>query len=490
MKAHFSLIALIAAGLILQGCGHEGPDSSNRGGPQLAKQTDSSKGGSTPAATPAPQGANQASSGQQEANRAPANQHAPVPKPAQKEPTRAVQAQTLPYFRGEKAVVAPHKLHHTRPTQRSDDAENQAVVAAGRKAGQTQRFAGLGGGAASATVAEETIPSSAGTMTSAAAATPSLSTTTTASAAPSSSASADGSISGPATSENSAPTRPIGSTPTQTTASAATSASAGSNPASNRQLDRYRVNELDKLTAKNSKMIADVDSRATEGIHNAMSKANDADSHAVDAGNRTRQTQQATGRIGSVEETVAKIDRYYPVAQAEIRFRPGQAALSKKAKEALDEMATVLKGQHGYIVEVQGFAPGSGSTAIENSRSMTQMVVRYLVLNHDVPFYRIYTVGMGNAPIQAENGKKVRTDGGRVEINLLKTSLGDVGSSATANSSGSTGEVTGAVTTVAPASNRTEQPATPATNVAPASQPSNTGVTTKKPSSPSKPPQP
>ena len=46
----------------------------------------------------------------------------------------------------------------------------------------------------------------------------------------------------------------------------------------NRQLDpiRGRVNELDELTAKNAKMIADVDARATEGIRNAMSKANEA----------------------------------------------------------------------------------------------------------------------------------------------------------------------------------------------------------------------
>src|SRR5246127_3682864 len=73
----------------------------------------------------------------------------------------------------------------------------------------------------------------------------------------------------------------------------------------NRQLDpvRGRVNELDELTAKNAKMIADVDSRATEGIRNAMSKANDADAHAVDAGNRADQAhqtaQQAHTRIAT-----------------------------------------------------------------------------------------------------------------------------------------------------------------------------------------------
>lgn len=268
----------------------------------------------------------------------------------------------------------------------------------------------------------------------------------------------------------------------------------------NRQLDpiRGRVNELDELTAKNSKMIADVDSRATEGIRQAMSKANDADTHAVDAGNRANQAQetaqQANTKIGSVEQAVTKIDQYQPVTQAEIRFRPGQAVLSKKAKDALDDMANSLKNQRGYVVEVEGFSSGRGSSAIENSRQMAQTVVRYLVLNHEVPVYRIYTVGMGNAPIQAE-GKTVRTRGGRVEISLLKNGLGDMASNAPSNASvpaGNTGGVSGAATGAAPAATET-QPSTPASDQNPSSQPqSNSGVSTEKPSpsqQPSKPPQ-
>ena len=269
----------------------------------------------------------------------------------------------------------------------------------------------------------------------------------------------------------------------------------------NRQLDpiRGRVNELDELTAKNAKMIADVDARSTEGIRQAMSKANDADSHAVDAGNRAnlaQQTaQQATTRIGSVETAVTKIDQYQPVTQAEIRFRPGQATLSKKAKDALDEMATSLKDQRGWIIEVQGFSSGRGQAAIQNSRTMAESVVRYLVLNNNVPVYRIYTVGMGNAPMEVD-GKKVRTRGGRVEISLLKNGVGELASGAPANASlpsSSTGGVSGAATSTTPASNQSEQPSMPATNVAPASQQpqGNMGVTTEKPSpsAPSKPPQ-
>lgn len=267
-----------------------------------------------------------------------------------------------------------------------------------------------------------------------------------------------------------------------------------------RQLDpiRGRVNELDELTAKNSKMIADVDSRATEGIRQAMGKANDADSHAVDAGNRANQAQetaqQATTKIGTVEQTVGKLDQYQPVTQAEIHFRPGQALLSKKAKDALDDMANSLKNQRGYVVEVQGFSSTRGAAGIENSRQLAQTVVRYLVLNHEVPVYRIYTVGMGNAPIQAEGGKTAaRTRGGRVEISLLKNGLGDLASSAPVSagvSSGNTGGVSGAASNSAPSGSQNYQPSTPASNVTPASQePGNSGVTTEKPSpSTSKPP--
>jgi outer membrane protein OmpA-like peptidoglycan-associated protein len=230
----------------------------------------------------------------------------------------------------------------------------------------------------------------------------------------------------------------------------------------NKQLDpvRGRVNELDELTAKNAKMIADVDSRATEGIRQAMSKANDADTHALDAGNRANQAQQsaqqAQTRINSVETTVSKLDQYQPITQAEIRFRSGQTTLSKNAKDALDQMATSLKNQKGYIVEVQGFSPGNGVTAVENSREMAQMVVRYLVLNHNVPVYRIYTVGMGNAPLQAEDGKMKRARGGKVEISLMKNSLGDL--SASTDTGAAPTQNTPANTQTAPANNQTEQP--------------------------------
>ncbi len=192
---------------------------------------------------------------------------------------------------------------------------------------------------------------------------------------------------------------------------------------------RDRINELDELTASNSKAIRDTDARAQQGIQLASAKANEADQHAIDAGNKAQAAQQtaqqANTRLNTVEQVVTNIDQYQPATQTEIRFKPGQTVLSQNAKTALDEMATPLKDQRGYVVEVQGFSSGHGQVAISSSQKMAESVVRYLVLNHDIPVYRIYLVGMGNAPApeSAGDAKPKRISGGRVEVSLLKNNL-------------------------------------------------------------------
>jgi len=206
-----------------------------------------------------------------------------------------------------------------------------------------------------------------------------------------------------------------------------------------RQTDpiRDRINELDELTASNSKAIKDTDARAQQGIQLASAKANEADQHAIEAGNKAQAAQQtaqqAHTRLTTVEQVVTNIDQYQPATQTEIIFKSGQTVLSQNAKTALDEMAAPLKNQRGYVVEVQGFSSGHGQTAILTSQKMAESVVRYLVLNHDIPVYRIYLVGMGNAPLPstANEAKPKRIIGGRVEISLLKNDVEQLASTNT-----------------------------------------------------------
>jgi outer membrane protein OmpA-like peptidoglycan-associated protein len=190
---------------------------------------------------------------------------------------------------------------------------------------------------------------------------------------------------------------------------------------------RDRLNELDQITSENSRVIKDVDARSQKGIQLASEKTSLADQHASDAANKAQLAQtsatDASTRVSRVEQIVSNLDQYKGASQTEIRFRPGQTALSKSAKDALDEVAGALKDQRSYIVEVRGFSAGRGHAAISSSQKMANSVVRYLVLTHQIPVYRIYVMSMGNAATAGEGTAPKHTGGGRVEVNVMKNDL-------------------------------------------------------------------
>lgn len=158
---------------------------------------------------------------------------------------------------------------------------------------------------------------------------------------------------------------------------------------------RDRTNELDQLQAKNANDIKDVDQRAQAGINKAMMAANTADQHAADASNRANAAQTAaTGadqRTTALNGTVSNLDQYQPVVATDVPFASGRTTLGPKGKAALDDLATKLQGEKGYIVEVQGYS----RHGVANSQAMADAVARYLVTEHQVPLYRIYRTGLG-----------------------------------------------------------------------------------------------
>ena len=191
---------------------------------------------------------------------------------------------------------------------------------------------------------------------------------------------------------------------------------------------RDRINELDELTSEHAKTIKDVDGRAQQGIHLASEKSSLADQHATDASNKAQLAQtaatQAATRVSAAEQMVGSLDQNRASGQTELRFRAGQTDLSKAAKDALDEMVAPLKDQRSYIIEVRGYASGGAQAATASSRKMADSVVRYLVLNHQIPVYRIYAMSMGNSPVAGPDGTLAKqTSGGRVEVSLMKNDL-------------------------------------------------------------------
>lgn len=195
----------------------------------------------------------------------------------------------------------------------------------------------------------------------------------------------------------------------------------------NRQVGpvKERLNELDQLSSKNSGDIKDLDTRATAGIHKAQDTADGANQMATtantQAGQASQLAQQASSRTDNLNTTVSNLDQYAPIADTEIHFRPGQTVLNAKAKAALDDVATKLQGQKGYLVEVQGYSQAKGQAGIASSQHLADAVVRYLVVDHQIPVYRIYRVALGNAP--AENGTGTAARGSLVHVTLMHNSL-------------------------------------------------------------------
>jgi len=78
-----------------------------------------------------------------------------------------------------------------------------------------------------------------------------------------------------------------------------------------------KTNELDDLTAKNTREIRETDARAQKGIQDVQAKASEADQKALAAGKSADEAQglatQASNRVTSLANTVANLDNYQPV---------------------------------------------------------------------------------------------------------------------------------------------------------------------------------
>ena len=203
-----------------------------------------------------------------------------------------------------------------------------------------------------------------------------------------------------------------------------------------RQLDpiKDRTNELDQLQAKNANDIKDVDSRATAGIGKAMTAAQAADAHAADAASRANQANSvataADGKTTTLNGTISNLDQYSKVSSTDVTFLKGRTALTAKQKEDLDQVATSLASEKGYIVEVQGYS----RAGVAPSTAMADSVVRYLVTAHQVPVYRIYRTGLGKATTTANADSTDTPIKNGVRVTILHNSLATMGGASTGTS--------------------------------------------------------
>lgn len=187
-----------------------------------------------------------------------------------------------------------------------------------------------------------------------------------------------------------------------------------------------KTNELDDLTAKNTRDIRDVDTRATQGIQGVNDKIASVDQKALAAGQAADQANQAANqtstRVDTLTNTVTNLDNYRPVAETSVHFAFNSAVLSKKAKEALDQLAGDIPNTKGYVLQLIGGTDSVGGKQYNYklSEMRASAVVQYLATQHNVPAYKIYLAGLGkDKEVASNNSAKGRAQNRRVDVQLM-----------------------------------------------------------------------
>ncbi len=199
-----------------------------------------------------------------------------------------------------------------------------------------------------------------------------------------------------------------------------------------------KTNELDDMTAKNSKDIKDVDARAQAGIAAVNAKTADVEQKAQAAGQSAASAQQtadaANGRVGVLTNTVANLDNYHPVAETSVKFGFNKDNLTPKAKEALDQLAGTIASTKGYIIALEGSTDSVGSADYnyDLSQRRANSVIQYLASKYNVPAHKIYVIGLGkDKPVETNKTAAGRADNRRVDVRLMTNTVGDTTQPAT-----------------------------------------------------------
>jgi OmpA-OmpF porin, OOP family len=193
-----------------------------------------------------------------------------------------------------------------------------------------------------------------------------------------------------------------------------------------------KTNELDDMTAKNSRDIKDVDARAQAGIQAVNQKTADVEQKAQAADQNATSAQQmadsANSRVSILTNTVANLDNYRAVAETSVKFGFNKDNLTPEAKQALDELAGKIAATKGYLIALEGGTDSVGSSEYnyDLSQRRANSVIQYLASKYNVPAHKIYVIGLGkDKPVESNKTKQGRADNRRVDVRLMTNTVGD-----------------------------------------------------------------
>jgi len=139
------------------------------------------------------------------------------------------------------------------------------------------------------------------------------------------------------------------------------------------------------------------------------------------AGQALTQGGQNSKQLGELRNVIANLEDYKVANQTVVHFGFNKDNVTTDDQQQLDQLAGQIASAARYFITVEGYTDQTGPASYneELSRRRANHVIAYLVGSHNIPIYRIHTVGLGDQKlIDAGKTRQARAESRRVEVVL------------------------------------------------------------------------
>ena len=176
-----------------------------------------------------------------------------------------------------------------------------------------------------------------------------------------------------------------------------------------------QIDELGNKTAEQGRQIATLDT----GLKATDQKA----AQALSAGQaaQTAATQAST-QVTQLDTQFKNRNHHTTVAEQSVPFSVGSATVPREHADKMDQVAQQVKGNADAILVLEGRTDSTGDENfnIGLGERRIESVVRYLVVDKEVPMQQIYTMSYGEAkPVAANDTREGRAQNRTVIMKVL-----------------------------------------------------------------------
>ena len=165
--------------------------------------------------------------------------------------------------------------------------------------------------------------------------------------------------------------------------------------------------------------VAKVDTKANQVRTETQKAQSTADKAVTDTASLSTSVDR---NVGTINRRIDNLNNYSVVTEKTVYFRFNSASPTNGYDEALSEVANLMNQNKGAIIVLEGHTDSTGQDTynVNLAEKRADAVLHHLVVDMNLPMYRIYKMGYGEAhPVAPNDNKSDREKNRCVIIRVL-----------------------------------------------------------------------